>query len=69
MVRAILEMLVAVETPCGNVLIWRGVAFVCWQEPGVDTPHVSRYCCTFPTWCKCFWSLGVVCAGRKGWLG
>lgn len=31
-------MLVAIETPCGNVLIWREVAFVCWQEPGVDMP-------------------------------
>lgn len=36
---AISEMLVAIETLCGNALIWREVAFVCWQEPGVDTPR------------------------------
>lgn len=35
---AVSVMLVAIETPCGNVLIWREVAFVCWQEPGVDMP-------------------------------
>ena len=66
---AVSEMLVAIETPGGSALIWREVAFVCWQEPGVDTPHLSRYCYTFPTWCKFFWSLGVVRAGRKAWLG
>lgn len=43
-VLAISEMLVAIETLGGNAFIWREVAFVRCQEPGVDTSRVSRFC-------------------------